>query len=217
MSTKDKILLEASREFAEKGFAGARIRDICQIAGVNLASVNYHFSSKEALYKEVFAFLMKSDEEFIKPLGGKWNGDMAQWKSDLKKWMEQILFDISSNDPLKKYKCMIFAREFLAPSGIFSDIFDKNMRHRLESLAEHIRKVLPEETSQDEVYIEAFSVISECVFYLHAKTIVNARFPSRDFTSENLKRIVEHSVEKTYSWILKRKRERGKQNTRKLK
>jgi AcrR family transcriptional regulator len=39
--------------FAEKGFAATSMRIITAEAGVNLASVNYHFGSKDALLSEV--------------------------------------------------------------------------------------------------------------------------------------------------------------------
>ena len=43
----------ASELFAAHGFHGTKMRDIAAQAGVNLASANYHFGSKESLYLEV--------------------------------------------------------------------------------------------------------------------------------------------------------------------
>lgn len=53
ISTEDKILLAASEVFTEKGFAGARTRDIADEAGINLALLNYYFRSKEKLFDQV--------------------------------------------------------------------------------------------------------------------------------------------------------------------
>ena len=47
--TKERILDAAGRLFADHGFPATSMRDITQEAGVNLAAVNYHFGSKEAL------------------------------------------------------------------------------------------------------------------------------------------------------------------------
>ncbi len=52
-STKDRILDTAERLFGEQGFALTSLRDITAGAGVNVASVNYHFGSKEALLTAV--------------------------------------------------------------------------------------------------------------------------------------------------------------------
>ncbi len=53
-ATRDRIFLAAERLFALKGFAEVSVRDITTEAGVNLAAVNYHFGSKDALLFEIF-------------------------------------------------------------------------------------------------------------------------------------------------------------------
>jgi TetR/AcrR family transcriptional regulator len=49
-----RALCEAALdEFAEKGFAGARVQDIAARAGVNKQLINYYFGGKEGLYREI--------------------------------------------------------------------------------------------------------------------------------------------------------------------
>ncbi len=55
LKTKDSILDSAETLFASHGFANTSLRMITARAGVNLASVNYHFGSKESLVEAVFA------------------------------------------------------------------------------------------------------------------------------------------------------------------
>lgn len=52
--TRSRILDAAEVLFMEHGFDGTSMRMITGRAGVNLAAVNYHFGSKEALMQEVF-------------------------------------------------------------------------------------------------------------------------------------------------------------------
>ncbi|MDP2171973.1 MAG: TetR family transcriptional regulator [Rhodocyclaceae bacterium] len=54
VDTRERILDAAERLFTDNGFDGTSMRQITGAAGVNLASVNYHFGSKEALMREVF-------------------------------------------------------------------------------------------------------------------------------------------------------------------
>jgi AcrR family transcriptional regulator len=54
-STKARILDAAERLFTENGFDGTSLRLITSAAEVNLAAVNYHFHSKDALIEAVFA------------------------------------------------------------------------------------------------------------------------------------------------------------------
>jgi AcrR family transcriptional regulator len=52
--TRARILHAAEALFMERGFASASLRTITARARVNLAAVNYHFGSKEALIEAVF-------------------------------------------------------------------------------------------------------------------------------------------------------------------
>jgi len=54
-TTRRRILDAASREFADWGFAGARVDEIALRAGVNKALLYYHVGNKEALYASVLA------------------------------------------------------------------------------------------------------------------------------------------------------------------
>lgn len=53
IDTKTKLLDAAEQLFSQKGFRGASHREITLVAAVNLAAVNYHFRSKEALIRAV--------------------------------------------------------------------------------------------------------------------------------------------------------------------
>ena len=53
-ATKAAVFAAAERLFALHGFQNVSVRDITAEAGVNLASINYHFGSKDALLFEIF-------------------------------------------------------------------------------------------------------------------------------------------------------------------
>ncbi|OGF58757.1 MAG: hypothetical protein A2Y62_09600 [Candidatus Fischerbacteria bacterium RBG_13_37_8] len=57
-TTRDKIMQAAEVLFMKKGFKATTIRTIAKEAKVNIALINYHFKSKEELYKELI--LIKS-------------------------------------------------------------------------------------------------------------------------------------------------------------
>lgn len=52
--TRERILDVAERLFMQHGYEATSMRNITGAAEVNLAAVNYHFGSKEALLREVF-------------------------------------------------------------------------------------------------------------------------------------------------------------------
>lgn len=54
-SEKQTHIIDAAEKlFAEQGFDGTSVRDIAQVAGVNIAMISYYFGSKEKLMEAVF-------------------------------------------------------------------------------------------------------------------------------------------------------------------
>ncbi len=51
--TKHQIIRAAESLFARQGYSGTSLREITEVAGVNIAAVNYHFGSKEKLLVEI--------------------------------------------------------------------------------------------------------------------------------------------------------------------
>ena len=51
-TTRGKILATALQVFAERGFDGARTRDIAEQAGANLGLITYYFGNKDGLWRE---------------------------------------------------------------------------------------------------------------------------------------------------------------------
>lgn len=60
--------MEAALEvFAAKGFAGARVQEIADRAGVNKQLINYYFDSKEGLYRELQHTWLRKERTFADP------------------------------------------------------------------------------------------------------------------------------------------------------
>lgn len=57
--TRREILRAAGEAFAASGFVGATTRAVAARAGVNVATLHYHFGSKEGLYRAVLESVSK--------------------------------------------------------------------------------------------------------------------------------------------------------------
>jgi AcrR family transcriptional regulator len=67
--TRRGILRAAEESFATAGFVGATTRQVAARAGVNVATLHYHFGNKEKLYRAVLD--AASGAELTVPGGGK--------------------------------------------------------------------------------------------------------------------------------------------------
>ncbi|MDD4801384.1 MAG: TetR/AcrR family transcriptional regulator [Syntrophomonas sp.] len=68
LSTKEKILHVAMAIIAEEGFQNITVRKIAAKAGVNIAAVNYHFGSKDAVINEALRHVtdqLKKNFEYL--------------------------------------------------------------------------------------------------------------------------------------------------------
>jgi TetR/AcrR family transcriptional regulator len=66
-ATRQRILDSGEREFAARGFAGARLREIADSAGVQPALIHHYFTDKHGLYRAVLdrALLPSSTESLM--------------------------------------------------------------------------------------------------------------------------------------------------------
>ncbi len=51
LDTKQRLIEEAKRLFARKGYDGVSVKEICDAAGANVSLISYHFDGKEGLYR----------------------------------------------------------------------------------------------------------------------------------------------------------------------
>lgn len=109
--TKVKIIEAARILFATNGFEGTSIREIARVAEVNVASVNYHFSSKEKLFHEILIIGHAECSADIQAMATK----------GLK--LDDLLVEVfryfqeKSHDILSHFKMMLSAQKNIFPEG----------------------------------------------------------------------------------------------------
>src|ERR1700730_10592486 len=112
-ATREKIIKAAAHAFARDGYEGASVRAIVAEADVNQAAINYHFGSKEGLYRAVLQAalraLMKDDEA---------PQDNLPREAALRRFVRRQLRPMTARDELSEY-VRIFNWETLKPSPVF--------------------------------------------------------------------------------------------------
>ena len=117
--TRDRIVAAATGLFAEKGLAGATVRDICRAAGVNVALVNYHFKSKSGLYKACI-------ERIFATAGGHRLAsldatvrDAAGWRRAVTAWVRGFALAMHERSPAGPDPVWAFRQEVTRPSEMY--------------------------------------------------------------------------------------------------
>lgn len=99
----ETILEVAAREFADKGFEGARVDEIAKEAGVNKATLYYRIGDKEALYSAVLEHALGECAEGI-------SKDLAEATSNEEK-VQRFIAGFANNQGIHRYAAPIMLRE----------------------------------------------------------------------------------------------------------
>jgi AcrR family transcriptional regulator len=171
MTTDDartRILNAAGPIFAEKGFAAATVREICQAADVNVASVNYYFGGKEALYIEAVA------QAHPGKLGP---GAFLDWpdgtppERKLKDFLCMMLTRLLSVQSAS-WQEELFMREVLNPSPMCREMLRERFRAAFDQLQRILDEIVVPETPPHQRHQIGFSVIGQCVYYRTGRNVV---------------------------------------------
>jgi len=132
VETKDRILDAAERLFAEQGFDATSLRAITGEASVNVAAVNYHFGSKDALIEAVLARRLEPmNSERLRLLDECERGrddDPPSIEEILRCFFEPALRMHSDPDSGSARFIQIFGRTFTEPGDRLRELFVSQFR-----------------------------------------------------------------------------------------
>lgn len=196
--TKEKIIDAAIDEFSDFGYQKATIRDISKRAKVNLAAINYHFSSKKELYRNVLEAVFSGDNAAAEVPSGKDVNSRKKLEAALREWIEIFMARLvgsSFEEDHRKYR--ICVHEMLFPSDIFDEVANKYIRKDIEPLMDIISKGMPENAKREKILIKTFSVLGRCFFYRFHERFIKNLTKRKDFSRKNLGMIVNEIIEET--------------------
>jgi TetR/AcrR family transcriptional regulator, regulator of cefoperazone and chloramphenicol sensitivity len=185
--TKARLLEAAGEEFAEKGYELARVRAICDRAGVNPAAINYHFGAKEQLYLEVLREAHKCGLEQQEELGEPGLSPAQRLRLFTRHFLERVL---AMNRP-EQWQHRVMLREMLAPTSFSEVLVREGIRPRFEQLKSLMHEICPE---ADDRRLNAlvFSVIGQCLHYKMARRIVERLIGEEAYQALELEYLSDH-------------------------
>jgi TetR/AcrR family transcriptional regulator, regulator of cefoperazone and chloramphenicol sensitivity len=185
--TRERLLEAAGEVFAERGYTGATVRAICQRAGANVASVNYHFGDKQALYREVlqYAFTRTHAQFPVHTQGGMHEQVRAFVEGFLKR-----LFSAQAS-----WHGKIMAQELAdpSPSGALEGVVHGFMRPTLATVDTILAKACPG-LNAEERRLHTFSLLGQCVFFKHARPVLDQLYGPGAYTEDQIPVLTDHIV-----------------------
>lgn len=202
-------LLEAAGEvFAEKGFAKATVRAICDRAGANVAAINYYFRDKEGLYREAIKHWSTISREKYPPDLGLSEKSTAEERlgAFIRSFLSRIL---DKNRP--GWHGKLLTREMVEPTGALDELVESAYRPMNERLRQIVRELGGSRLNKTEVRLCARSIMGQCLYYRHAGPVIARLDPDEQFEQADVERLATHVTRFSLAAIkaMARKKERA--------
>ncbi|GFK94743.1 putative HTH-type transcriptional regulator YttP [Fundidesulfovibrio magnetotacticus] len=188
--TRDRIVEAAIEVFLEKGYAAATVRDICARAQANVAAVNYHFGSKEALHAAVLEKVM-ADCQALYPMQEGLEADQPPGER-LRRLIANMYRLNFPEDPESARRGKLFWLEVANPSQSFRPLVERFMRPIKDVLEEIIQDIALGPLDPETLHLLAASVAAQCLFHAQNAAWLSQLYPERTYAPADVERLASH-------------------------
>src|SRR5512145_3000930 len=185
-TTRDRLLAAAREVFAELGFKGATVREICRRAEVNVAAVNYHFNGKEALF--MAALELEPIENLI---GTSSEADSPEMR--LTRFIREFVSRLMDKGCTPHSQLIL--RELLEPSPALDSIAKAIMVPLHEHLTSLVREIVGDAAAPEQVRRCVFSIFGQCTYYRNAREINRRVYPELEYDADEIEATINHITE----------------------
>ena len=155
--TRQRILGVASVLFAEKGYRNTTHEQICRMAKVNAAAINYHFRKKETLYVEAWRMSYNS---ILKKHPA--DGGVSQAASAEERLHGRVLSLMRRmSDPENKVFDIV-NREMSNPTGLLTEVIHESIIPVKAGFESIIHEMLGEKADGTDVLLCQMSIMAQC-------------------------------------------------------
>jgi TetR/AcrR family transcriptional regulator, regulator of cefoperazone and chloramphenicol sensitivity len=195
--TRDKLLSAAAEVFAETGYDGAAVREICARAGTNIALVNYYFGDKLGLYTEVLQQSVRVSHL-----------DAIQGALEHKGTPEEILRAVIrarvrgiGAGGLANQQLRIVLHELGRPTPAVARVVKNIARPVYERVLALIGEIIGLAPDDEKTRLCAHSVMGQIMLYAVARPFLTRLWPELKMTPEQLDRIADHIADFSLAYL----------------
>jgi AcrR family transcriptional regulator len=188
-SSKKRILWAAGDIFSETGFRQATIRQISKRAGVNVASINYYFQSKDNLYLETLRYWKDiAFEKYPRELGTS-ASDPPELR--LEGFIRSFVYRILDPGVESRFG-RLMAREFADPTEALDVIVEETARPMFALIGSIIGRIIDKDPASDRVLYCTSSIIGQCLYFLYARPVYRRLIGEQRARSLSMDDIANH-------------------------
>jgi TetR/AcrR family transcriptional regulator, regulator of cefoperazone and chloramphenicol sensitivity len=189
--TRDALLEAALRVFAERGYRLGTVREICRRAGVNGAMANYHFGSKQDLYRAALREAVVRIQKKASRAGidGRSPKDALEARARLRARVGGIASGLLAKGSAPE--SLLLHREFVEPTAALDEVVEELVRPRFDALRAAVRGLSPGATER-EVTWAALSIVGQVAYHRIAGPIVLRLLGERAYGTALVSELVEH-------------------------
>ena len=169
LPARDRVLEVACEMFAEAGFHGTHLREICRRAGTNVAGVCYHFHSKEGLYEAV---VMEAGRRLVDPDGSIVTSPELPPARRLQGLVESLMQRLGAE---RAWIAKLLTRELVDPVSDAHMHAAPGLERDFVLFQAVMRDLLGTNANTEAIRLHSLSLVCECVFYCLAEE--NLRHP----------------------------------------
>lgn len=206
---RTRLLTEASRIFAEKGYAKASTREICVAAGLNVAAIHYHFGGKEGLYRAVL----------LAPIEG-WAGRLAGFdapglslEDSLRRLFGAFVGPEGGQEAGADEDVRLFLREMIEPTPVFAATVAQHVGPVHLSIARLLARhmgMAPEDEIDEDVHRLVFGLLAIAHDYCMSREFMNLLAPRLLAGADASQRTCERLVDWGLALVAHERARRGR-------
>jgi AcrR family transcriptional regulator len=151
--SKRKLLDAAEQLFADHGFEAVSVRDITQLAKTNVAAVNYHFGSRDALLGLVMMrYLVPINEERMARLEAvdrKYPGKSVPLEEIIDAFVRPLVTQVRKSELSERLFYKLNGRIFAQQGDGMPPEIEEQLRQIIERFTRSFAKALPTVTGEE--------------------------------------------------------------------
>lgn len=192
--TRARLIVAATEVFIQDGFRAARVQDIARRAGVRLSAINYHFGSKEGLYRAVLGHHAKQALE-SRPLSSP---DGERSLPERFGFAVEALVGRMLGNGVQTGLGQLMLRELMNPTDLLETLIEHFTLPQARQMLALLREVVGPRVPDEVLFRCLISILGQCVVFMPGRPMIERMAPGI-LQGESVNRRIARHVAR-FSW-----------------